>query len=38
MLQFMGWAITCVAKYHALAKSIPLPNLIIVHPRMALRK
>ncbi len=38
MLQFMGWATTYVTKYHALAKSIPLPNLITIHPRMTLGK
>jgi hypothetical protein len=36
--QFMGWAITCVAKYHPLVDIIPLSNLITVHCRMALGK
>jgi hypothetical protein len=34
--QFMGWAITCVTKYHALVNFIPLSNVIVVHCKMAL--
>jgi hypothetical protein len=36
--QFMGWAITCVAKYHALVDIIPLSNFTTIHRRMALGK
>jgi len=36
--QFMGCAITCVAKYHALVDIIPLSNFITIHCRMALGK